>query len=57
MGNRDMVHFSVSQSNVDAVIKYIQEQPEHHNTESFQDELRKWFQAYKVEWDERYVWD
>ena len=49
--------FSVSQSNVDAVIEYIRGQPDHHKKESFQDELRKWFRCYKMEWDERYVWD
>ena len=49
--------FSVSQSNVEAVREYIRRQPEHHATESFQDELPTWLRRYSVEWDERYIWD
>jgi putative transposase len=49
--------FSVSQSNLEAVRKYIQEQPRHHTRKSFQDELRDWMRRYEIEWDERYVWD
>lgn len=49
--------FSVSQSNVEAVREYIRKQPEHHEKQSFQDELREWFRRYGIEWDERYVWD
>jgi putative transposase len=49
--------FSVSQSNVEAVRDYIRRQPEHHATQSFQDELREWLRRYEVEWDERYIWD
>jgi putative transposase len=49
--------FSVSQSNVEAVREYIRRQPEHHRTQTFQDELREWLRRYEVEWDERYVWD
>jgi REP element-mobilizing transposase RayT len=49
--------FSVSQSNVDAVREYIRRQPEHHASQSFQDELREWLRRYGIEWDERYVWD
>ena len=49
--------FSVSQSNVEAVREYIRNQPEHHKTVSFQDELREWLRRYGIEWDERYVWD
>ena len=49
--------FSVSQSNVDAVRKYIQNQEEHHRKISFQDELRELFRLHHIEYDERYVWD
>jgi REP element-mobilizing transposase RayT len=49
--------FSVSQSNVQAVREYILHQPEHHATQSFQDELRDWLKAYELEWDEQYLWD
>jgi REP element-mobilizing transposase RayT len=49
--------FSVGQSNVDNVRAYIRNQREHHRIKTFQEELRAFFQAYEVEFDERYVWD
>jgi|SRR5215204_5263482 len=49
--------FSVSQSNVAEVIRYIENQEEHHKRVSFQDEYRALLQAYGVDYDERYVWD
>jgi len=49
--------FSVSQSNVEQVIEYIENQEEHHRTMSFQDELRLLFKRHGIEFDERYVWD
>lgn len=49
--------FSVSQSNVDQVRRYIETQEEHHRTMTFQDELRVFFRRHGVEFDERFVWD
>jgi len=49
--------FSVSQSNLEVVKKYIENQEEHHQKISFQDEYRKFLKEYKVEYDEKYVWD
>lgn len=49
--------FSVSQSSVEAVTKYVRNQPEHHAKQSFQDELREWLRRYMVDWDEQYLWD
>ncbi len=49
--------FSVSQSNVPDVTRYIAGQREHHRKTSFQDELRALLVRHKVEFDERYVWD
>ncbi|HKU73597.1 MAG TPA: transposase [Pyrinomonadaceae bacterium] len=49
--------FSVSQSNLTAVIRYIENQEEHHRRVTFQDEYRAFLKAYGVEFDERYVWD
>jgi REP element-mobilizing transposase RayT len=48
--------FSVSNSHVDAVVKYIQGQEEHHKRVSFQDEFRRICELYKASLDERYVW-
>jgi REP element-mobilizing transposase RayT len=49
--------FSVSQSQVEDVRAYIRNQREHHRVKSFQEELRAFFKAYEVDFDERYVWD
>ena len=49
--------FSVSASNIAAVKKYIQNQPQHHKKVTFKDELRLFFNKYQVDFDERYVWD
>ena len=49
--------FSVSQSNLERVKRYISNQEEHHRKMSFQDEVRELFRKHEQEWDERYVWD
>ncbi len=49
--------FSVGQSNVEAVRKYIMNQREHHKKEDFKSELKFFFDVYKIKYDERYVWD
>lgn len=49
--------FSVSQSNVDTVVKYIETQSEHHRLVTFQDELRALLKRHDIAFDERYVWD
>ena len=49
--------FSVSPTNVDSVINYIKNQHEHHREKTFQEEYRNFLKEYKVEFDERYLWD
>ena len=49
--------FSVSQSHLQSVIAYIENQEEHHKRVTFQDEYRAFLKAYGVAYDERYVWD
>lgn len=49
--------FSIGASQIEDVRAYIAQQEEHHRKISFQDELRKLFQRYGIEFDERYVWD
>ena len=49
--------FSVSQSNLEEVVLYIENQEEHHKRITFQDEYRAFLKAYGIEYDERYVWD
>jgi putative transposase len=49
--------FSVSQSHLDHVRRYIETQEQHHRKVAFQDEYRTFLRKYQVEYDERYVWD
>ena len=49
--------FSVSESNVAAVTKYIAEQEEHHRKHSFQEEFLAFLKKNNVAYDERYIWD
>lgn len=49
--------FSVSPSHLEALVKYIRNQEEHHRNETFQDEFRRLCKIYGVELDERYAWD
>lgn len=49
--------FSVSESKVAAVKRYIQDQEEHHKRVSFQDEYRTFLKKHNVSYDEQYVWD
>lgn len=49
--------FSVKPSETDAVVKYINDQEEHHKKITFQVEFRAFLKKYKVDYDERYVWD
>ena len=49
--------FSVSQSAMEEVRKYIRNQREHHQQISFQDEFRAFLKRYEIEFDERYIWD
>ena len=49
--------FSVSPSKLQAVTKYILNQPENHRQNSFKDEFRTFLNEYHIEFDERYIWD
>jgi putative transposase len=49
--------FSVSPSQLNAVLEYAENQEEHHRTRSFQEEYRDFLCKYGVEFDERYLWD
>ncbi len=49
--------FSVSPSKKASVEQYIANQKEHHKTETFQDEFRRFLRNHGLDWDERYVWD
>lgn len=47
--------FSVSQSKVDVVKRYIENQNEHHKQVSFTDELKRFLDEYGITYDEQYL--
>ena len=49
--------FSVSPSQLDAVLRYIDSQQEHQRTRTFEEEYRELLRKHGVDFDERYVWD
>jgi len=49
--------FSIGQSQFEAVAAYIARQKQHHHRLTFQEEYREFLRKYRVEYDERYVWD
>jgi putative transposase len=49
--------FSIGQSQVDDVKRYVAGQKEHHHKQDFKDEFRMLLHKYEVDYDERYIWD
>jgi REP element-mobilizing transposase RayT len=49
--------FSVSPSKVEIATKYIENQHIHHKEKTYQDEYRGILKKYKIDYDERFVWD
>ena len=49
--------FSLGQSQLPALIQYIDNQEEHHRTRTFKEELLELLEKYGVEYDEKYLWD
>lgn len=49
--------FSVSESNLESVTTYIQNQREHHRTKSFKEEFRDFLTKNKLTFDEQHLWD
>ncbi len=49
--------FSVSNSRLKKVKRYILLQEEHHATFSFKEEFIRFLEKHEVEYDERYLWD
>ena len=49
--------FSVNPSEVDIVVEYIKNQEEHHKTRTFKEEFLAFLKKYKVEYNEKYLWD
>jgi hypothetical protein len=49
--------FSVNPSETGRVVKYIENQYEHHKKRAYKEELLAFLKKYKMEYDERYLWE
>ena len=49
--------FSINPTETEVVANYIANQKEHHKTKTFQEEYRAFLKKYKVDYDERFVWE
>ena len=49
--------FSVSVSQVDRIVRYIEGQETHHRKMSFQEEFIALLKKHRIEYDERYLWE
>jgi REP element-mobilizing transposase RayT len=49
--------FSYSQSHIDVVYKYIEKQEDHHKKQSFSDEYLSFLDKFKIQFDEKYVFE
>ncbi len=49
--------FSVSPADMEVAASYVKNQKEHHRKVTFEDEFRGFLRKYRIEFDERYVWD
>jgi REP element-mobilizing transposase RayT len=49
--------FSISSSQLESVLRYVEKQQEHHRTRTFQEEYRELLGKHGVDFDERYLWD
>jgi REP element-mobilizing transposase RayT len=56
-GARGYGVFSVSPSQFEALLQYINAQQEHHRTRTFQEKYRELLRRHGLDFDERYVWD
>ena len=49
--------FSVNPSEIGVVVKYIKNQEEHHRKQTFKEELIAFLRKYRMDYDERYLFD
>jgi putative transposase len=49
--------FSLGQSQLPALLRYIDNQQEHHRVRTFDQELIEILKRYGVDYDDRYLWD
>lgn len=49
--------FTVSESRLEPVVRYVKSQTEHHRTKTFQEEFVEFLERNRVAYDERYLWE
>jgi REP element-mobilizing transposase RayT len=49
--------FSLGQSQLNRILKYIENQNEHHRKKEYKEEVIQFLKLYGMEYDERYLWD
>jgi hypothetical protein len=49
--------FSYSESHVENVIKYIEEQQRHHQTRTFREEYIDFLEKFRIEYDDKYLFE
>ena len=49
--------FSYSKSQIDHVVKYVLNQPEHHKKQTFKDEYLDFLNKFEVEYDPKYLFE
>ncbi len=49
--------FSANPTQVEIVKNYIKNQEEHHRNKTFKDEYEAYLKKYKIDYNEKYVWD
>lgn len=49
--------FTYSKSHIDRVVKYVLNQPEHHNKQSFKDEYLLLLEKFDVDYDPKYLFE
>jgi REP element-mobilizing transposase RayT len=49
--------FSVGESTIPALIRYINNQKDHHSIKSFKDEFREFLKKYNMDYRDNYLWD
>jgi len=49
--------FSVSQSNLNNIMKYIKNQEKHHAAEEFKQEYISLLKMHEIDYDSRYIWE
>ncbi|MBP1676591.1 MAG: putative transposase [Bacteroidetes bacterium] len=49
--------FTYSKSQIDSVVKYIQNQPEHHKHKTFREEYLEFLEKFNIRFDQQYLFD